>query len=353
MRDDLSTDRESIHVRRAGSEGAGAGEADDGLRDAYSRAVVSAVERIGPSVVHIKVFGGDEGGPRGMSSREEGDEAEPSGSGSGFLLTPDGFIVTNSHVVHGAQSLVAVLSDGRSLPAATVGDDPDTDLAVLRIPAASLPVAALGDSSRLRPGQLAIAVGNPLGFENTVTAGVVSATGRSFRTGAGRLIDDVIQTDAALNPGNSGGPLVDSSGRVIGVNTAVIRWAQGLCFAIPVNTASAVASALMRDGRIRRGYLGVGGQTVPIARRVVRHFGLGAETGVLVVSVEAGSPAARAGIREGDIILEFEGRPLDGIDELHRRLGEPSIGESTRIAILRDLRRVELQIVPSESRNVA
>ncbi len=314
---------------------------------------MSAVSAIGPAVLHIKVFGVPGQVQAVQRIYDESEKAEPSSSGSGFLFTPDGFLVTNSHVVHGAESVVAVLSDGRSLPASMVGDDPATDLAVLRLPAAGLPPARLGDSSRLRVGQLAIAVGNPLGFENTVTAGVISATGRSFRSGAGRLIDDVIQTDAALNPGNSGGPLVDSSGNVIGVNTAVIRWAQGLCFAIPANTASAVAAALMRDGRIRRGYLGIGGQTVPLPRKVIRHFALGSESGVFVVSVARGGPADRAGIREGDILLEFEGQSLAGMDELLRRLGVASIGESIRFALLREMHRIEINIVPSESRNAA
>lgn len=309
---------------------------DAELLDAYSTAVVDAVERVGPSVAHLRIY------------ERAGDEGEKS-SGSGFILTPDGFAITNSHVVAGAGRIEAVLADGRRLPARVVGDDPDSDLALLRLPADGLPAAELGDSSRLKPGQLAIAVGNPLGFENSVTAGVVSALGRSFRSEGGRMIDDVVQTDAALNPGNSGGPLVDSRGRVIGVNTAVILQAQGLCFAIPSNTVSAVASAILRDGRVRRGYLGLGGQNISLSRRSARVLGLPGGTALLAMHVERGGPADAAGLREGDVLLSFDGRPIEGMDGLRRYLGEGSIGIASRVSVLRRDRRLELEVVPAET----
>jgi S1-C subfamily serine protease len=320
------------------------GDGDDLLLDSYSRAVVSAVEAVGPAVVHLQVFADG----AGLARSGEDDRRAPA-SGSGFIFTPDGFLITNSHVVAGAASIEAILSDGRRLPARVIGDDPDTDLAVLRLPAGGLPTARLGDSSRLRPGQLAIAVGNPLGFESTVTAGVISALGRSFRSSAGRLIDEVIQTDAALNPGNSGGPLVDSRGRVIGVNTAVIAQAQGLCFAIPVNTAARVASALLKEGRVRRGWLGLGGQNVPLSRHAARLLGLPGETALRAILVEKGGPAHEAGLREGDILLAFDGAPIGGMDELRSRLGEGAIGAAARISVYRKDRRIELDVVPEEA----
>jgi S1-C subfamily serine protease len=309
---------------------------EEDILDAYSRAVVEAVEKVGPSVAHLRIF-----------EREGDDEAKS--SGSGFIFTPDGFLLTNSHVVAEAGRIEAVLADGRRLPARVIGDDPDSDLALLRLPADGLPAAELGDSSRLRPGQLAIAVGNPLGFENSVTAGVVSALGRSFRSAGGRMIDDVVQTDAALNPGNSGGPLVDSRGRVIGVNTAVILQAQGLCFAIPSNAASAVASAILRDGRVRRGYLGFGGQNISLSRRSARVLGLPGGTALLAIMVERGGPAEAAGLREGDVLLSFDGLPIEGMDGLRRCLGEGSIGTASRLSVLRRDRRLELEVVPAET----
>jgi S1-C subfamily serine protease len=308
---------------------------DADLLDAYSTAVVEAVERVGPSVVHLRIF-------------ERSADDEPRSSGSGFIFTPDGFLITNSHVVAGADRIEAVLADGRRLPARVVGDDQDSDLALLRLPVDGLPAAELGDSSRLKPGQLAIAVGNPLGFENSVTAGVVSALGRSFRSVGGRMIDDVVQTDAALNPGNSGGPLVDSRGRVIGVATAVILQAQGLCFAIASNTASAVASAILRDGRVRRGYLGFGGQNISLSRRSARVLGLPGGTALLAMQIERGGPADAAGLREGDVLLSFDGQPIEGMDGLRRCLGELSIGIPSRLSILRRDRRLELEVVPGE-----
>lgn len=301
----------------------------EGLLDAYSRAVVAAVETVGPSVVHLEV--------------------KPQAEGSGFIFTPDGFVITNSHVVAGASEIEAILADGRRLSASLIGDDPDTDLAVLRLPATGLQAALLGDSSRLSPGQLAIALGNPLGFESTVTAGVVSALGRSFRSAGGRLIDDIIQTDAALNPGSSGGPLVDSRGLVIGVNTAVIRQAQGLCFAIPSNTVSGVASAILREGRVRRGYLGLGGQNVSLSQHAARLLGVPGQTALRAILVESGGPAHAAGLREGDILLTFDGEPIGGMDELRRRLGVGSIGSPARICVLRRSQHLELDVVPAES----
>src|SRR6202171_1685333 len=284
---------------------------DDSLLDAYSRAVTGAVRRVAPSVVNIEVHQ--------VSGRSRsGEPHERRGGGSGFIFTPDGLILTNSHVVHGARRIEVTLADGRRAPAHTIGDDPATDLAVIRIDASGLQAAPLGDSQQLQPGQMAIAIGNPYGFQFSVTAGVISALGRSLRSYSGRLIEDVIQTDAALNPGNSGGPLVDSRGHVIGVNTATILSAQGLCFAIGINTARYVASRLLRDGRIRRSYIGVSAQTVPIHRRVVRFYGLERETGVIVVGIEDRSPARTAGLREGDVIVALADRPGGGGDDVHR-----------------------------------
>jgi S1-C subfamily serine protease len=270
------------------------------------------------------------------------------GSGSGFVFTPDGFILTNSHVVHGAGTIDVTLSDGRRFNASLVGDDPSADLAVIRISAEALVAAQLGDSNKIRVGQLAVAIGNPYGFQYSVTAGVVSALGRSLRSESGRLIDNVIQTDAALNPGNSGGPLVNSLGEVIGVNTAVILPAQGICFAVAINTANFVAGQLIRHGRIRRAYLGVGGQNVPIPRFVVRSNQLGASTGVLVISLEQQSPAERAGLKEGDLIVALDDVPVRGVDDLHKLLTDMRIGERCRLTILRQAQKTELIVFPEE-----
>ena len=303
---------------------------DDGvLLDAYSAAVIQAVETVGPAVVKI-------------------DAAK--GGGSGVLFTPDGLILTNSHVVDKSGPLTVVMTDGRSAQADLIGQDADTDLAVIRIDGSALPWATLGDSRAVRVGQIAIAIGNPYGFHHSVTAGVVSALGRSLRARSGRLMDDIIQTDAALNPGNSGGPLVTTRGEVIGVNTATILPAQGLCFAIASNTARFVASRLLRDGRIRRSYIGVGGQTVPIPRAVARENQLAVTSGVFIVSVEPNSPAANAGLKDGDVVLAFAGTPVTGVDDLHRLLTEEKIGVPTAVTILRSARRRQISVVPRESR---
>lgn len=313
---------------------------DVALLDAYSQAVVAAAEKVSPAVVKIDVT-------HRVESRRG--EREGHGSGSGFIFTPDGLALTNSHVVHAATHIKVSLNDGRQFPATLIGDDPATDLAVIRIEGSGLVTAPLGDSHGLRVGQLVVAIGNPFGFQYTVTAGVVSALGRSLRSQSGRLIDDVIQTDAALNPGNSGGPLVTSSGEVIGVNTATIAVAQGLCFAIGINTAKFVASRLLRDGRIRRGYIGVVAQTVPLNRRLVRFHDLPVENGVLVVSVENGSPAEAAGIRSGDIIIELSGKHVAGIDDMHRLLSDAASGLATKATVIRGTEKVGFTLLPRES----
>ncbi len=313
------------------------------LLDAYSRAVIAAVERVSPSVVNVEVH-------QAAGHTRTGEPRERRGGGSGFIFTPDGLILTNSHVVHNAVRAEVTLSDGRRVPAHTIGDDPATDLAVIRIDAGGLQAAALGDSKQLRPGQLAIAIGNPYGFQSTVTAGVVSALGRSLRSYSGRLIEDVIQTDAALNPGNSGGPLVDSEGGVIGVNTATILPAQGICFAIGINTAKFVASRLLRDGRIRRSWIGVSAQTVPIHRRVVRFYNLSQETGVVVLGVEEPSPARTAGLREGDVIVALDDKAVAGVDDLHRLLTDAQVGARCVLTVIRHTERLVLPIVPQEAR---
>lgn len=318
---------------------------DERILDAYSQAVTSVVERVSPSVVNIEV-GKKVSSP---SSRGPRPPREAHGSGSGFIFTPDGFILTNSHVVHQATGLDVTLADGRRFEASTIGDDPHTDLAVIRINAPNLVPAPLGDSQPIRVGQLAIAIGNPYGFQCTVTAGVVSALGRSLRSRSGRLIDNVIQTDAALNPGNSGGPLVNSRGEVIGVNTAVILPAQGLCFAIAVNTAKFVAGSLIKEGKVRRSYIGVGGQNVPLHRRVVRFHNLPVESGVLVVSLEPASPAAASSLALGDIIIGFNSQPVAGIDDLHRLLTEGRVAVKSSLTIIRHTEKRELEIVPAES----
>jgi len=309
---------------------------DAPLLDAYSRAVVSAVEKVAPAVVFIEVT---------QRSRQR----EAAGSGSGFVFTPDGFILTNSHVVHGASKITVSFSDGRRFSARLVGDDPGSDLAVIRIDAFGLIAAELGDSKQIRPGQLAIAIGNPYGFQHTVTAGVVSALGRTLRSRSGRLIDDIIQTDAALNPGNSGGPLVGSNGQVIGVNTATILPAQGLCFAIGVNTAKFVAGRLIQDGRIRRAYVGVVGQTQPISRALRRFHDLEQASGTLVISVEPGSPAEQAGLQARDLLVGCDGTPITGVDDLQKLLSESRIGVACIFHLIRATQWLKLPIIPQEA----
>jgi S1-C subfamily serine protease len=309
-------------------------EQDDSvLLDAYSKAVTSAVDGIAPSVVNLEV---SRGGRR-------------AGTGSGFIFTPDGFIITNSHVVHGATAIAVALLDGRRLEGSLVGDDPDSDLAVVRVSGSDFAVATLGESRSVRAGSVAIALGNPYGLQATVTAGVVSALGRTLRSQSGRLIDNVIQTDAALNPGNSGGPLVDSRGRVIGVNTAVFASAQGICFAIAVDTAKYVASLLMRDGKVRRGYIGVAGQDVALPRRIAREFGLDGDGAVAVLSAERGSPAEAAGLRDGDAIVELAGRRVGGVDDLHRILTQHDVGKPAELRVVRRLDLVTLRVTPVEA----
>ena len=311
---------------------------DSGLLDAYSRVVISVVERVGPAVVSISA------GPRPGGSR-----SATAGAGSGVIVAPDGYVVTNSHVVHGAGRLEATLTDGRTLGAVLVGDDPSTDLALIRVNDTGLPIAALGQSAALRVGQLVVAIGNPYGFQSTVSTGVVSALGRSFRSRTGRLIDAVIQTDVALNPGNSGGPLVDSQGRVVGINTAVIAMAQGLSFAIPVDTAQWVIAQLLAGGRVRRAWLGIGAQTRPLDRRLAHSFGLMSAQAAEVLSVEPESPAARAGLREGDAVVAIGGRPVATVDDLQRALAGASIGAATTVAVIRDRERIELVVTPVEA----
>jgi S1-C subfamily serine protease len=320
---------------------------DSALLDAYSRAVVSAAEKISPSVAKIEVT-------QTAGRARNGEPRERQGGGSGFVFTPDGLVLTNSHVVHEATKIVLSLPDGRRFSAHLIGEDPATDLAVVQIDAGAdalgLTVAELGDSQKLRVGQLAIAIGNPYGFQYTLTAGVVSALGRSLRSYSGRLIEDVIQTDASLNPGNSGGPLVSSDGKVIGVNTATIMGAQGLCFAIGINTAKFVATRLLQQGRIRRAYIGVEAQNAPLHRRIVRFYDLPKETGAIVLAAEDGSPAQKAGLREGDVIIAFAGQPIAGVDDLHRLLTDAQVDVKASITVLRRTERLELVIVPQESK---
>jgi S1-C subfamily serine protease len=302
------------------------------LLDAYSRVVVGAVETVGPAVLHLQVEAGNGRG----------------GAGSGVVFTPDGYVLTNSHVVAGGKRLQATFADGRSMEASLVGDDPDTDLAVLRLAGEAPAYAKLGDARKLRVGQLVIAIGNPFGFQATVTAGVVSALGRSLRASSGRLIDSVIQTDAALNPGNSGGPLVSSAGEVVGINTAIIAMAQGICFSISANTVEFVASRLIRDGRVRRSYIGLSGQNIVLPRRVVRFHDLAREGGVRVEATAERGAARAAGLLSGDIIVGFAGEPVGTVDELHRLLTEERVGRPAEVTVLRRAEKRELSVIPRE-----
>lgn len=326
----------SADLTRPGSS-ADDGREDVELLDAYSQAVVSAVEQVGPAVVNISsVHRGTARTPRGPVP------FEAPAAGSGVIVAPDGYVVTNSHVVHGGRNLEVTLADGRTLPAQLVGDDPATDIAVIRVDATGLPVAALGDSERLRTGQLVIAIGNPLGFQATVTSGVVSALGRSLRSQSGRLIENIIQTDAALNPGNSGGPLVDARGRIVGINTAIIQGAQGICFAVPVNTVRWVVGLLIREGRVRRAFLGIAGERRPIHPRVAREHHLLETAGIGVVQVLPNSPAERAGLRPGDTIVAVDGTSVTSVDDVHRLLSRVSFDQAIRMTILRGTNRFEV-----------
>jgi S1-C subfamily serine protease len=311
--------------------------------DAYSQAVVSATEKVSPSVVNIDVAQKVQ-----LQPGSKRPPVERPGSGSGFIFTPDGFILTNSHVVHDASKIEVTTSDGTTYEATLVGDDLDTDLAVIRINATGLIAVNLGDSQSIRVGQLVIALGNPFGFQYTVTTGVISALGRSLRSITGRLIDNVIQTDAALNPGNSGGPLVISNGDVIGVNTAIIAPAQGICFAIGINTAKIVAGQLIKVGKVKRAYIGIAGQDTPIQRRMVHYFNLQADKGVMIARVDETSPARKAGLMKGDIIVAFSGKPVTGIDNLQKLLTEQHVGTESKITIIRRTEKLDLEIVPEE-----
>jgi len=310
---------------------------DAPLLDAYSHAVIEAVAQASPAVVHIQVEGDAEAGRRA------------SGSGSGFVITPDGYIVTNSHVAGRSKLLRVSLPDGRECAGELVGDDPDSDIAVVKISSATLGYTRFADSNQVRVGQLAVAIGSPYGFQHSVTAGIVSALGRSMRAQTGRLLDNIIQTDAALNPGNSGGPLVNSRGEVIGVNTAVILPAQGICFAIAANTAERVAIALIRDGRVRRSFLGLSGQDMTLPRRMVRFFDLPNETAVRVEAIEPESQAAVAGVRSSDIVVAFAGEAVRGVDDLHRLLTGGRVGEAAELIVLRRDRRLALSVTPRDA----
>jgi len=319
-------------------EHSGSAPAWDGeLLDAYSEAVAGAAEKVSPSVVNLEIF------KRASTDR-------PVGAGSGFVFTPDGFILTNSHVVAQASHLTVTLLDGRRIDGRVIGSDPHNDLAVVRIDAARLVPVTLGDSTRLRVGQLAIAIGSPYGFQCSVTAGVVSALGRSLRSMSGRLIDNVIQTDAALNPGNSGGPLVNSRGDVIGVNTAMILPAQGICFAIAINSVKYVVARLIRDGKIVRAYVGLAGMDAPLHRRLVRFHRLPKAKGVMIISVEPGSPAEKAGLKPRDIVVAYGSKPVDSIDEMHKFLSEDQIGVNVPLTVIRGAERLDLEVVPAQSR---
>jgi S1-C subfamily serine protease len=337
----LIADAAEVHADRRGPAASLLSDAD--LLDAYSATVVSAVERVGPSVAHLEVWG--QAGPRTRGPRGRGADA-PAGSGSGFVFTPDGFMLTNSHVVEGATRIRATFADGSTAAAEMVGSDPDTDLAVLRVSAPSVVAATLGDSTRLRPGQVVIAIGNPLGFASTVTSGVVSALGRTMRAQSGRVIDAVIQTDAALNPGNSGGPLVDSRGDVVGVNTAIISGAQGICFAVPVSTAHLVIPQLISEGRVRRGWIGVSGQSIQLSRRRMQLSHLSAAGAVLITEIAPRSPAEAAELRPRDIIVGFGESVVGGIDDLQRLLTRDSIDRAARLTVLREGAQLTRWIIP-------
>ena len=312
------------------------------LLDAYSRAVIKVVDAVGPAVVGISV---------GRASARQAQVQ--AGAGSGVVITPDGYILTNDHVVHGTGQVAVRMSDGNSLSAHLIGTDPATDLAVIRVTASSLPHASLGDSDLLKVGQLVIAIGNPFGFQSTVSTGVVSALGRSLRSQEGRLIENIIQHTAPLNPGNSGGPLVDSRGRVVGINTAIIRMAQGIGFAIPSGTAKWVVSQLLLSGRVRRGFLGLTGRTQPLERRLVRFHHLASEYVVEAISVDPRGPAGQAGLLEGDLIVAINGQGVGNVDDIHRFLAEWPVGQGVNLTIIRGQERLELSVTPVENRTPA
>lgn len=313
---------------------------NDEIMDAYSKAVIYASRVISPAVVKIDV--------RKRAGRRRSGQEQPAGSGSGFIFTPDGFIMTNSHVVSGASSLMVTLTNGQSYKADPIGNDPHSDLAVIRIDATLPDFARLGNSQNLQVGQLVIAVGNPYGYQCTVTAGVVSALGRSLASQTGRIIDNVIQTDAALNPGNSGGPLVTARGEVIGVNTAIILPAQGICFATAINSAKLIASHLIQYGRFRRSSLGIAGQTILLHKRLIRYYNLRNEKGVFVVAVSKNSPAENGGLLNGDIIIEYDGHIINSIEDLQKELSEDQIGAYKQLVIIRHTQKKVLNIIPEE-----
>lgn len=330
---------EGKEIDRAADGGrGGTAQSDPDLLDAYSRAVVSAVDAVGPAVVSIA--SGGRPSRRGV---------EPPGAGSGLIIAPDGYVLTNSHVARGVGRLEVALTDGRSFGGSLLGDDPGSDLAVIRVDASGLPYATLGDSASLRVGQLVIAIGNPLGFQSTVSAGVVSALDRSLRSTTGRLIENIIQTDVALNPGNSGGPLVDSRGRVVGINTAIIAMAQGLSFAIPVDTGKWVVTQLLTHGRVRRGHLGIAGQPRPLDRRLARLHNLANTHAVEIVAIEPHGPAEQAGLEEGDLIVAAEGGPITRVEDLHRFLAQWPIARPLTLTVLRRAQRLDVVATPTES----
>ncbi len=322
-------------------------ESDEQLLDAYSHAVVRVVETVSPAVVNIDVKRRIPGYRPSFPPISR----EIQGNGSGFIFTPDGYILTNSHVVEGASQIQVTLADGRNYAASLVGDDPDMDVAIIRIHAENLTVARLGDSQAVKVGQLAIAIGHPYGFQTTVTTGVISAVGRSFRSASGKLIDNIIQTDAALNPGNSGGPLVTSTGEVIGINTAVAIAAQGICFAIPINSAKNIIPALMRHGKTQRAYIGIGGQNVQVSRRIMLFNELVSDAGIFIMYVEPKSPAANAGLREGDVIVGFNRKPVRNMDELQKMLTPDKIGVRSQLTILRNQQKFTTDIIPIPASN--
>jgi S1-C subfamily serine protease len=343
--------RALTHSGTARGEGAASAPATDGaLLDAYSEAVIHAAEVVSPAVVYIEVTrrpATPQRDARSAAGALAGRPAPgPHATGSGFIFTPDGYVLTNSHVVRGAGRIDVALSDGRGTQAELVGDDPDTDLAVIRIGGGDLIAVSLGDSQSIRVGQLAIAIGNPYGFQYSVTAGVVSALGRSLRSQSGRLIDNVLQTDAALNPGNSGGPLVSSRAEVIGVNTASILPAQGICFAIAINTAKFVAAQLIRTGRVERAWLGLAGQNVDLHRRIARFHDIKTPSGVMAASVEIDSPADRAGIKRGDVIVSFGSELIAGSDDLQRLLTGNQVGKRSDVTVVRGTEKIMLEVVP-------